>query len=42
MSKVVDVTPTGFSDGDDCFLQRCHPYGVEEKQVKYSGYKFAQ
>ena len=26
----IDVTPTGFKDLTDVFLQRCHPYGVQE------------
>ena len=26
----IDVTPTGFKDLADVFLQRCHPYGVQE------------
>ena len=26
----IDVTPTGFKDITDVFLQRCHPYGVQE------------
>ena len=26
----IDVTPTGFKDLLDVFLQRCHPYGVQE------------
>ena len=29
----------GFLMGGKFFLQRCHPYGVKKKQVKYWGYK---
>ena len=31
-----DVTPTGFKDLADVFLQRCHPYGVQGPCGRFS------